>query len=105
MKQKRKVKSLLPYKIDRDGTMLTILLLILSLVLCLWSASLMTVSVWAADDRWNYEMVYPWIDDKVEVLYWLQISDRNRLWDEFGNQFVMLIHESILMFCDESIMR
>ena len=89
MKQKRKVKSLLPYKIDRDGTMLTILLLILSLVLCLWSASLMTVSVWAADDRWNYEMVYPWIDDKVEVLYWLQISDRNRLWDEFVNQFFM----------------
>ena len=91
MKQKRKVKSLLPYKIDRDGTMLTILLLILSLVLCLWSASLMTVSVWAADDntRGNYPMTYPWIDDRVEVLYWLQFSDRNRLWDEFVNQFFM----------------
>ena len=89
MKQKRKVKSLLPYKIDKDGTMLTILLLILSLVLCLWSASLMTVSVWATDDTWKYSMVYPWRDDRVEVLYWLQISDKNKLWDEFVNQFFM----------------
>ena len=53
MKQKRKVKSLLPQKSYSDGKFLTILLLVLSLVLCLWSVSLVTHSVWAQSIAWN----------------------------------------------------
>ena len=51
MKQKRKVKSLLPKKNFVNGRFLTILLVILSLVLCIWSVSLLTHSVRAADNE------------------------------------------------------
>ncbi len=57
MKQKRKVKSLLPQKSYLDGKSLTILLLVLSLVLCLWSVSLVTHSVWA-QGFWNPGFVF-----------------------------------------------
>lgn len=47
MKQKRKVKSLLPKKNFVNGRFLTILLVVLSLVLCVWWVSLLTHSVLA----------------------------------------------------------
>ena len=76
MKQKRKVKSLLPQKNDLWGSLLTATLLVLGLALCLWSASLMTSSVWAASSNpAEYsQFQYSWTDDKVEVLYNLQFS-------------------------------
>ena len=48
MKQKRKVKSLISRKSYVKGKILTVLLLVLSLVLCIWSVSLLTHSVKAA---------------------------------------------------------
>ena len=77
MKQKRKVKSLLPKKFCLDGRMLSILLLVLSLVLCLGSVSLLTHSVKAAGTSpMNIESIpYTWIDNKVEVLYNMQFVD------------------------------
>ena len=86
MKQKRKVKSLIPHKIDKSGTLLTVLLLILSVVLCLGSASLMTVSVWAIWNDDDFNITYSWLDDKVEVLYELQFTDPETLWWEPVNE-------------------
>ena len=51
MKQKRKVKSLLPKKNFVDGRFLTILLVVLSLVLCVWWVSLLTHSVRAQNSN------------------------------------------------------
>lgn len=51
MKQKRKVKSLLPQKFCLDGKVLTGILLFLSVILCIWSVSLMTHSVWAINEQ------------------------------------------------------
>lgn len=76
MKQKRKVKSLIPQKNDLWGSLLTAALLVLGVALCLWSATLMTSSVWAASTSNEYnEFPYSWMDDRVEVLYNLQFSD------------------------------
>ena len=76
MKQKRKVKSLIPQRNDLWESLLTATLLVLGLALCLWSASLMTSSVWAASSNpAEYsQFQYSWTDDKVEVLYNLQFS-------------------------------
>ncbi len=51
MKQKRKVKSLLPQEGLINGRFWTILLVVLSLILCVWSVSLLTHSVRAVDDE------------------------------------------------------
>jgi len=58
MKQKRKVKSLLPKKNFVNGRFLTILLVVLSLVLCVWWVSLLTNSVWAGNNDWVKIVVY-----------------------------------------------
>lgn len=88
MKQKRKVKNLIPCK-NKDEKLLTILLLVLSVVLCLWSASLMTFSVWAAADDDNFYMPYTWYDDRAEVLYGLEFSDPNILWEDSLDKLYM----------------
>ena len=87
MKQKRKVKSLIPHRIDKSGALLTVLLLILSIVLCLGSASLMTVSVWAAWNDDDFNITYSWLNDTVEVLYWLHFADPESLWEDPINEF------------------
>ncbi len=85
MKQKRNVKSLIPSK-NRDSNLLTILLLFLSLILCLCSASLMTLSVWVvANDEGSpvtwYSVPYSWHDNSTEVIYNLELADENALWN------------------------
>lgn len=80
MKQKRKVKSLLPEKTDGGNSLLTTLLLVFWMVLCLSSASLMTSSVWAAGwTQPNKTLEYTWLDDKTEVLYRKKFVDPNDL--------------------------
>ena len=90
MKQKRKVKSLLPKKFCLDGRMLTILLLVLSLVLCLWSVSLLTHSVKAAENgaMQIQSIPYTWIDNKVEVLYNMQFVDPSDLEKVVNNLYM-----------------
>jgi len=57
MKQKRKVKSLLPKKNFVNGRILTILLVVLSLVLCVWWVSLLTHSAFAEEgEDWQYSV-------------------------------------------------
>lgn len=57
MKQKRKVKSLLPQKNFVNGRILTILLVVLSLVLCVWWVSLLTHSAFAEEgEDWQYSV-------------------------------------------------
>ncbi len=72
MKQKRKVKSLLPQRKDRKTSFLTTLLLVLSTILCIWSASLLTSSVFAENFT---EVTYTWLDDNIEVLYEMKFVD------------------------------
>lgn len=90
MKQKRKVKSLLPKKFCLDGRMLTILLLVLSLVLCMWSVSLLTHSVKAAGTSAMdiQSITYTWIDNKVEVLYNMQFADPSNLEKVVNNLYM-----------------
>ena len=75
MEQKRKVKNLI--SCNRDGSFLTIVLLAIWMLFCLWSLWLMSVSfAWASneseDNIYNYSS---WIDDKVEVLYNVELLD------------------------------
>ena len=91
MKQKRKVKSLIFQKKDFNEGLLSALLLILWVVLCLCSATLMTTtSVWAA---WLWkplkDITYSWMDDKVEVLYNLQFSMPNNLSGVVGEMYTV----------------
>lgn len=89
MKQKRKVKSLIPQRNDLWGSLLTATLLVLGLALCLWSASLMTSSVWAASSNPSEysQFQYSWTDDKVEVLYNLQFSKPEQLSGFVGEMY------------------
>ena len=76
MKQKRKVKSLIPQEKDLNWGLLTALLFTLWVALCLWAVSFMsTSSVWAAR-LWQdiSTLSYSGIDDKVEVLYNLDFA-------------------------------
>ena len=67
MKQKRKVKSLLPKKNFVNGRFLTILLVVLSLVLCIWWVSLLTHSVLAEEgDDWQCELMTRCIDKDID---------------------------------------
>ena len=71
MKQKRKVKSLIPSK-SGSNVFLTTLLFLLWWILCFWAVRLFTSSMWVeAADAGSIE--YPWIADKHEVLlkFWL----------------------------------
>ena len=79
MKQKRTVKSLIPHKADFGGKFLTMLLLVLSVVLCLGSASLMTTFVWAQESEERTNMIYSWNDGNTEVLYDLLFVDPEAL--------------------------
>ena len=90
MEQKRKVKSLLPHKINKNKKCLTFLLLFLSVVLCIWSVSLMTMSVMAGTESFPLNNVdYTWSDDSVEVLYRLRFSDKTEDWNEDVNELYM----------------
>ena len=76
MKQKRKIKSLLPQKQKEQTYLITTILLILSLVLCIWTAALITSSVWATDSQTLSE----WEGDssearKLEPLIWERDED------------------------------
>lgn len=90
MKQERTVKNLLSRKHSLSERFLTILLLVLSVVLCLWAATLMTTSVWAAE---NEEITnnneYSWYDDRIEVLYRLELSKPDELYDSKVEEFYM----------------
>lgn len=77
MKQKRKVKNLLLQEESNRSVLITALLFILSLILCVWSASLLTMSVWAAEPETTDSryIAYTWLDDNREVLYDMQFVD------------------------------
>ncbi len=77
MKQKRKVKCLINEIQDRKSFVLMTLLLILSLILCLWTASLITSTVWAAGENNIYS--YTWLDNNKEVLYEMKFVDPSDL--------------------------
>lgn len=105
MKQKWKVKSLLSQKQNKKTLFLTTLLLVLSLILCIWTATIITSSVIAqdsektrkkefisnetrADDDSNgtstsqntfEKFVYTWIDDTKEVIYGMKFVDPENL--------------------------
>ena len=68
MKQRRKVKSLLSHKRYGSNFLLTALLLMLSVMLCIWSVSLMTMRTFAADHQFT-SITYEWLDDNTEVVY------------------------------------
>ena len=89
MKQKRKVKSLIPHKTDFSGNFLTVLLLVLSVVLCLGSASLMTASVWAQESEDRTNMIYSWNDGVSEALYDLLFMDPESLWSGLVDELFM----------------
>ena len=84
MKQKRKVKSLIPQKKNWSESFLVMILLALSIALCLWSASLMTASVlWATPSNISRpftNITYTWLDDNQEVLYDMKFVDPNNLY-------------------------
>ena len=77
MKQKRKVKSLIPQKNDWRSSFLTAILLILSVALCIWSASLITSTVRAAEPWVIASFTYTWLDENQEVLYGMRFVDRD----------------------------
>ena len=86
MKQKRKVKSLLP-QWNESKTFLMLSLLILWLVLCLWSLSLLTTSsVWAIWKDIN-KVSYSWLDDVTEVLYHMDLADPKQLDKKVGEMY------------------
>lgn len=83
MKQKRKVKSLLPKKNFVNGRFLTILLVVLSLILCVWSVSLLTHSVLA---QWLSQWQH-----KLTINYWY-----SNLWRTITGQLKQP-HEELLL--------
>ena len=86
MKQKRKVKSLLP-QWNGGKSFLMLSLLILWLILCLWSLSLLTTSsVWAI---WKDidKVAYSWLDDVTEVLYHMDLADPEHLDQKVGEMY------------------
>ena len=87
MKQKRKVKSLLPQKKCGWQSFLTILLLVLWLILCLWSASLMTTMAAWASSEWDNKLSYSWVNDNVEVLYNLDFVKPENLQSKVASMF------------------
>ena len=68
MKQKRKVKSLLPQKSFVNGRFLTILLVVLSLVLCVWWVSLLTHSALAQGEECS--------ERRIKVNHFIQTLDQ-----------------------------
>ena len=79
MKQKRKVKSLLPSENDGNKSLFTSILLVLWVTLCLWSASLMTTSVWAAGLSNNSVLPFTGLDDKSMNIYRLDFGNPENL--------------------------
>ena len=89
MKQKRKVKSLIPQNKDWHGSFLTTLLLVLSVILCIWSVSLMTMSIWVS--AWNTDdnnFLYTWLYEKSEVLYNMKFVDSSNLTNNVANTYI-----------------
>ena len=90
MKQKRKVKSLIPQKENFNWGFLTALLFVLWVALCLWAASLMsTSSVWAAK-LWRdiSTLSYSGVDDVVEVLYNLDFAKPEDLEKKVAKMYI-----------------
>ena len=92
MKQKRKVKSLIPKKQEGQTYFITTILLILSLVLCIWTAALITSFVWASDNEESEtvykEFEYTWIDDNKETVYGIKFVDPSNMRKITNNIFV-----------------
>lgn len=89
MKQKRKIKSLLPQKQKGKTYLITALLLFLSLILCLWTAALITSSVWAEDSSPVVtQFDYNWLDDNRETLYGIKFIDPSDYEKTISNIFV-----------------
>jgi len=89
MKQKRKVKSLLPHKKGNRSLLITFLI-VLWLALCLWSVSLWTMSsVWA---EVSYQTItgfqYNWIENKRESVYRVEFVDSGDL-NKIANEMYM----------------
>ena len=79
MKQKRKVKSLITKIQNRKKIMLMTSLLVLSLILCIWTASILMSTVWAEDSGdpavHTRSFHYSWLDNNKEILYWMKFVD------------------------------
>ncbi len=108
MKQKRKVKSLLPSKYKVGEKFFMVLLLTLSVMLCIWAATLMTTSVWAAEEETpssNSNNIYSWYDDKVEVLYKMEFSNPENLYGENGEPVDNFYMEDNILYVSPSMVR
>lgn len=107
MKQKRTVKSLLSNEYKLGEKVFTVLLLTLSVMLCLWAATLMTTSVWAAEEEnpSNSNNIYSWYDDKVEVLYKMEFSNPENLYDENGEPVDNFYMEDNILYVSPNMIR
>ena len=105
MKQKRTVKSLLPSKYKVGENFFTVLLLTLSVMLCIWAATLMTTSVWAAAGEGIDNVYSSMNDDKVEVLYRMEFSDPENLYDENGEPVDNFYMEDNILYVSPSMVR
>ena len=77
MKQKRKVKSLIPLRND-SSVLATVLLFLGWGILLFWALALFTSLGWVASAAGGSLQYDNWIEDEVEVLLWLEIASGAR---------------------------
>lgn len=88
MKQKRKVRSLLPQRKNWKVKFLTTLLLVLSVVLCIWSVSLISSYAWAIEIPTIDQFNYTWVDEKQEALYGMRFVYKENMVEDVINMYV-----------------
>ncbi len=102
MKQKRKVKSLIPLRSD-SSVLATILLFLGWGILLFWALALFTSLGWVASAAVEWSLQYDnWIDDKVEVLLWLEMATGATSANMYFNGNTFYVEENQWISRDES---